>query len=214
MHYSRSQNFSCARGKPSQVRCFSNDNKDKFCVLENARIDFSKMYVTENAASVINRSQRKFYNSFLTVDCTDEQSGSEHSEFTFPYLFSDSLPSPAARCDHTIMGTVMMYSHDNIRNICHTMQDLMSVLLILWLQRVARHSEQITFLNVDSLRLYNNNNDEINQFFEPYKRMFPPILKGISFGKDSLCIQRLLLQPIPPRVCLSCNYIEPAMSTR
>ena len=200
MHYSRSFNFTCAKGKPSSVQCFSNDNKDKFCIVNNARIDFSKMSVTENSASVINRSKRKFDRTFLTVDCAEQgDRDKEQAEFTFPHLFSTSLPA-GAQCDSSIMGTVMMYSHDNIRNICHTMQDLMSVLLILWLDRAAGHSKDITFLNVDSLRLYNNNNDEINDFFEPYKRMFPPLLKGISFGSKTLCIQRLLIQPIPPRV--------------
>jgi len=167
-------------------------------VLEKAKIDFSQMSSTENAASILNRSKRKFTKSFLTVDCQKTSSTSQ-PEFVFPHLFSDSLSHPH-HCDHTIMGTVLMYSHDHIHNICHTMQDLMNVLLIMWLQGTARHPEQVTFLNVDSLRLYNNNNDIINDFFQPYQRMFPPIRKGVDFGTKTVCVQRLLLQPIPPKV--------------
>lgn len=172
-------------------------------MLEHAKIDFSKMSAVKSLEAVLHPNQRRFEKSFLTVDCADEDASPtrKQPEFTFPHLFSDALSSPAY-CDVTLSGTVLLYSHDHIHNICHTMQDFMNVLLILWMEGAARHSEQITFLNVDSLRLYNNNEDLINGFFEPYKKMFPaPLLRGLDFESKSVCIQRLLTQPIPPKVC-------------
>ena len=68
---------------------------------------------------------------------------------------------PTQRCDYVINGTVLLYSHDDIRNLGHTMNDIMNVYLLRWLHRIGRHSNQITFLNVDSFNLGHNHHDTI-----------------------------------------------------
>jgi hypothetical protein len=66
--------------------------------------------------------------------------------------------------------------------------------------------------------LGHNFKDEPNAFFDIYKRNFNSILKGVDFGSSTLCVQKLLIQPIPPRFFiweswftdLPCSFVGPS----
>ena len=81
----------------------------------------------------------------------------------------------------------------------------MNVWVMLWMAGVARHSKQITFLNVDSFNLGHNfhdggpNDAKTSHFYETYIHNFHTILKGIDFGKSTVCMQRVMMQPSPPK---------------
>lgn len=101
-------------------------------------------------------------------------------------------------CDYVINGTTLVFSHDDIRNAGHFIADLMNVWVVLWMGKAAASTKQISFLNIDSFNLGHCFNDEPNHFFETYFRTFGSFLKGSSFGGKTICLQRALLQPLPP----------------
>ena len=115
----------------------------------------------------------------------------------FSYLYQPYISSD--KCDYIHNGTVLMYSHDHISNLGHTLNDIMNVWVMLWLENIARISKDINFLNIDSFSLGNNHYDKTNIFFTTYYQNFNDILKGIDFHKKTLCIQKLLIQPTPPK---------------
>jgi len=109
----------------SKVECFDNANADRFCVLEKAKIDFSKMKTVVRSESQGYRTNtRVFEKDFLSIDCpapTSSQAGSDGGLdtkfFPFPHLFSTLVTSPNAQCDYVMNGTVMLFSHDDISNL-------------------------------------------------------------------------------------------------
>ncbi len=97
-------------------------------------------------------------------------------------------------------GTVLLYSHDDIRNLGHTMNDIMNVFLLRWLHRIARHSDRVTFLNVDSFNLGHNHHDTIsNPFYTTYNKTFDVMVRGRDFGARTLCLQNVIMQSSPPK---------------
>jgi hypothetical protein len=96
--------------------------------------------------------------------------------------------------------TVLLYSHDDISNLGHTMNDILNVWTMMWISGIARHSKSIVFLNADSFKLGHNHHDDLTcPFYATYNYTFQKMLKGADFKDSSVCIQRLLLQPTPPK---------------
>lgn len=182
--------FNCPAEAISRISCHANDNKDKFCTIENAQIDFSKARKVQRPG---NTPSKHFDKKFLSADC----GGSVPKDFPFSHLYSSQISSK--RCDYVHNGTVLMFSHDDIRNLGHTLNDIMNVWIMLWMDGVARDSHSLNMLNIDSFKLGHNFDDEPNVFFLPYKKNFNSIMKGIDFGASTLCVQKLLIQPLPPR---------------
>lgn len=201
----------CEKGRSSQLNCYKNDNLDVFCMMNNVQIDFSKWRTVQRPG---NTDSKSFARNFISGDC----SASRETEplFPFPHLFSPRLSS--SRCDYIHNGTVLLYSHDDIRNLGHTLNDIMNVWVMLWLSGIARHSEAINILNVDSFKLGHNWQDQPNGFFNIYRRNFHEILKGVDFKDKTLCIQKVVFQPIPPRffiweswfIDLPCSSLGPS----
>ena len=107
---------------------------------------------------------------------------------------------PTQKCDFVINGTTVLYSHDDITNLGHTMNDIMNVWVMLWMNNLARSSNDMTFLNVDSFKLGHNHFDALTcPFYKTYNNSFHAMLRGESFSNSNICLQKVLVQPIPPR---------------
>lgn len=202
--------FGCSKGRQSDQTCYRNDNTDVYCVLKNAQINFSRFTKYSRPGTT---PSKRFERDFLSTDCNDKQ---EEPVFPFKYLYSPQLSSQ--KCDYVHNGTVILYSHDDIRNLGHTLNDVFNVWVMLWLAGVARQSKQLNMLNIDSFKLGHNFDDEPNAFFLSYRKNFNGILKGHDYLGKTLCVQELIIQPIPPRffiweswfIDLPCSFIGPS----
>lgn len=203
----------------SSIHCHVSSNDEKFCTMTHAAIDFSKMKDVTGG----HVDSRSFEKGFLSVNCPVNSPESEISfkkkYFPFPEFLSFD---PATRCDVRVNGTTLLYSHDEIRNFCHTLQDIMNVWMLLWLLTSSSSSSSslskdmgknnadimnfgrmqpsdVTFLTVDALRLYNNFHDKMSPFYEMYQRNFKQFLPGVEFGSKTVCFDELILQALPPK---------------
>lgn len=184
----------CKPGSSSSVTCRDNENGDRQCTFKNAQINFAYMYDSPRPAPAVTPS-KKFKKGFFSVDCRHETAD---NFLKFEHLYSSALPTQ--KCDYVINGTVLLYSHDDIRNLGHTMNDIMNVYLLRWLHRIARHSNRITFLNIDSFNLGHNHYDTIsNPFYSMYNRTFDLMVRGRDFGTKTLCMQNVIMQSSPPK---------------
>jgi hypothetical protein len=199
----------------SSMQCYVNENMDKFCVLENVMIDFSKAHKVEKGGNFI--ASKKFRQDYISMDCHE---GGKEPGFTFPHLLSPSRSvSSRDTCDYVIDDTVLLFSHDNVRNMAHTLNDVLNVWLMLWLDGKAGSVSEIPLLTIDALKMYNNFDDTVNQYFTTYVRNFATILRGTDFGPTgTLCLRRVLTQPLPARGFvwenwhkdLPCSFIGPS----
>lgn len=202
--------LSCETSRKSKITCHKNDNQDKFCVIEKAQIDFSKYKKYSRSGTT---PSKKYENNFISADCG---AGKAPEGFPFKHLYTPQVSSQ--QCDYVHNGTVLMFSHDDIRNLGHTLNDIMNVWVMLWMDGLARDSHLINMLNIDSFKLGHNFDDQPNAFFLPYTKNLNSILKGFDFGTSTLCVQRLLVQPLPPRFFiweswftdLPCSFIGPS----
>lgn len=176
----------------SSVDCYFSDSNDHFCVLKHAQIDFTKFRKVPNPISKY--PKRDFDKDFLSINCQKEIT-LEH--FRMDYLFTTN--PKAFTCDEYVPGTTLLYSHDHILNLAHTMNDFMNVWMMLWLDNSAFHSHNITFLNVDSLRLYHDHDDQINAFFYGYQKNFKELKRGFDYKGKTVCFEKLLTQPLSPK---------------
>ena len=207
----RMEGLRCSASKSSDMLCYKNDNNDVYCSIKNAQINFAKARKVSRGG---NTPSKKFQNDFLSADCKDHVAVED--AFPFPHLYSPSVSS--SRCDYVYNGTLLMYSHDDIRNLGHTLNDVFNIWIMLWMQGIARYEHQIEMLNIDSFKLGHNFDDQPNAFFTTYAKTLRGILKGIDFGEKTLCVKELMVQPIPPRffiweswfVDLPCSFLGPS----
>jgi hypothetical protein len=144
----------------------------------------------------------------MTIDCNNKNDVLE--QFTFPYLISSTSSSSSSHsrsaghekynihdneyknmdniCDNILNGTIILFSHDNIRNMGHTMNDILNVWLMLWLDYQASNMHNLSLLTIDALKLYNSFDDIINHFFTTYQKSFSHIYQGSLFHKETLCV--------------------------
>jgi hypothetical protein len=197
-------------GRTSDVNCMKNDNNDVYCEISNAMIDFSKV---EKISRPNNTPSKKFKSNFLSADCKADKM---ETDFPFPHLYSPQLSQQ--HCDYFYNGTLLMYSHDDIRNLGHTLNDVMNVWVMLWMSGIARHAKSVDMLNIDSFKLGHNFDDQPNSFFSTYRQSMHEIFKGVDFQGKTLCAKKLLVQPTPPRffiweswfVNMPCSFIGPS----
>lgn len=79
-------------------------------------------------------------------------------------FYQPAVRPDSTRCDYVVDGTVLAYSHDDIKNLGHTMSDFLNVWLMLWLAQYGGHARDIHFLNIDALRMGHNYHDVLGQF--------------------------------------------------
>ncbi len=200
----------CGSGRTSDVNCMKNDNHDVYCEISNAMIDFSRV---EKVSRPNNTPSKKFQSNFLSTDCKADKM---ETDFPFPHLYSPQLSSK--RCDVVYNGTLLMYSHDDIRNLGHTLNDIMNVWVMLWMSGLAKHAKSVDMINIDSFKLGHNFDDKPNHFFSTYRKSMHEIFRGIDFQGKTLCAKKLLVQPTPPRffiweswfVDMPCSFVGPS----
>ena len=205
--------FQCKDNKPSKVNCIRNDNADVFCALENVQINFQASRKEIRGKGRTNSKQ--FRNDFINTDCSGP--GSEApAGFPFSHLYTPHITNP--HCDYMHNSTVLMFSHDDIRNLGHTLNDIFNVWVMMWLDGLAGSSQSLDMLNIDSFKLGHNFDDQPNAFFLPYQKNLRRIFKGVDFADKTLCLKRVLLQPLPPRffiweswfVDMPCSFVGPS----
>ncbi len=198
------------KGK-SKIYCYENVNNDRFCVVEDVQINFKLM--RNDTKPGIGSFSRLFDKGFISTDCDD----------TLP-LYKQlnqlhSSPLVSNQCDYTLMGNTIIFSHDRADNVGHFMQDIMNVWVLLWVTKLARYSINTSFLNIDAiLDGYFSFNDEPNQFFNLYYHNFLSVIKGSSYGDKTVCIKRVIFQPLQPVLFVrdgwnadqKCSFIGPS----
>lgn len=79
-------------------------------------------------------------------------------------MYAPSVNPSHTQCTHFINETVLVYGHDDIKNLGHSMSDFMNVWTMLWLSGLGDYSHEIAFLNMDAIRMGHNYYDELGQF--------------------------------------------------
>jgi hypothetical protein len=93
---------------------------------------------------------------------------------------------------------VVVYGHDNIKNLGHSLSDFMNVWLMLWLSNLGDKMKGVTFLNADAIRMGHNYYDDLGKFGRHYELAFREVLKLSHFPTDAkLCVKQLLFMPRP-----------------
>lgn len=142
----RDDSIRCDAEKTSQIICSKNDNSDRICVFHNLQIDFNRYKFRKRPNPTPSKS---FDANFLSGDCSDTRKTEEN--FPFHYLYSNQLSS--STCDYVHKGTVLLYSHDDIRNLGHTLNDILNMWVMLWYAQLARYVNYVTIMNIDSFKL-------------------------------------------------------------
>jgi hypothetical protein len=199
---------------PAKIQCYRNDLHDQYCVFYQAKINFAKMRKVPHSTGIPSRA---FEKDFLAIQCPG-QSTAEIPDFKLGHLYSSHGNGGDNSCDVMIPGTTILYSHDNIRNMCHTWNDILNVWLLLWLQDEAEKINQVTFLTVDAMKLYNNFDDQINEFYTEYYNHFKQIKRGLDYNNQQVCFEKLITQSLPSRGFvwenwqqdLPCSFVGPS----
>jgi hypothetical protein len=131
-------------------------NNAKACVFENVLLDFSKMHDVKRPGRTDSRSWDK---GFLGTHCDR----ATHRDIDY-YEFYEAVVGPGSRCDYVINETVVVYGHDDIKNLGHSMSDFMNVWAMLWLSGLGSYAKDIVFLNMDAIRMGHNYYDDLGKF--------------------------------------------------
>ena len=200
------------KGK-SKIHCYESVNNDRFCVVEDVQINFKLM--RNDTKPGISSFSRLFDKGFISTDCGDTGMLPLYEQLN--QLHSSQLVS--SQCDYTLMGNTIIFSHERANNVGHFMQDIMNVWVLLWVTKLARYSIYTSFLNIDAiLDGYFSFNDEPNQFFNLYYHNFLNVIRGSSYGNKTLCIKRVIFQPLQPVLFVrdgwdadqKCSFIGPS----
>lgn len=108
---------------------------------------------------------RSWERGFISADCGEL--GKDDIGYSLLYK-PDIEGRESAVCDYVFNETVLMYSHENIRNVGHMVADYLNVWLMLWLSGAGRDAKDVTFLNIDSVGALKKGKyfaDQPNHFF-------------------------------------------------
>jgi len=82
----------------------------------------------------------------------------------------------------------------------HSMNDFMNVWAMMWLSSTGEYASDMSFLNIDAIRMGHNYHDELGAFGRHYELEFARVLKATDFferNKPRVCFKRLIMQPRP-----------------
>jgi hypothetical protein len=96
-------------------------------------MNFRKMRARNTDGS----SQRLWERGFLASDCGFE--GKDEIEGYFSQYKPDIEGQNDAVCDYMFREPVIVYSHDNIKHLGHTMNDMLNIWTVLWLSQHAKN---------------------------------------------------------------------------
>jgi hypothetical protein len=134
-------------------------------------------------------------------------------------MYGPVINSSSATCDYTFTNPVLLYSHDEVHNLGHTISDFMNVFAMLWLSGLGPHAHSVSFFNVDAIREGAAYKDETTAFFKHYELSFKEILKASQFGPNAkLCFKQLVFMPRPLLLFtwdgwwqdMKCSYVGPS----
>lgn len=95
----------------AQVRCKDSSNQARFCAFENVLVDLSKMHDIKRPGRT---DSRRWDKGFLATHCSAEKRDINYYEF-----YASSVRPATEKCDFVMNETVVMYGHDDIRNLGH-----------------------------------------------------------------------------------------------
>lgn len=169
-------------------------------------MNFQKVRKRKTQDGLIVRSWER---GFLSADCGDM---APDDIGYLPLYKPDIEGRDEAVCDYVFNETVLMYSHENIRNFGSTVNDYVNVWTLLWLADMAQSSRDVTLFHVDGIgKRSKYTADSINQYFKTYNVSFRRVVKAIDFvspaqnmeGAAKLCFKRLIAQHRPPLAYLA-----------
>lgn len=201
----------CQDRSTSKATCYDNENQDRFCVMENVQINFNMIRDRDRGSQTT--KSKDFEKGFLSIDC-----GAPDTFLKWSHLFSTQIQSNK-QCDYIINGTTVVYSHDDMSNVGHTLNDIMNVWTLLWLTGTTRYQDEMTLLNIDSFNLGHNLNDDVsNPFYTIYHKTFQKMIPGSGFGDKTVCLQRGVFQSQPQKMFVwdswnkdsACSLLGPA----
>jgi len=183
-------------GANSKITCYDSAYPvSRFCIFDNAMMNFKRTRIMTRADG---NPSRVFEKGFLAADCgyTAKES------IGYLQIYKPDIDgSTDAICDYVFNETVLVYSHDNIKNLGHSMlADFMNVWTMMWLSGNSRKSKDITLLNIDGIfkSTVHYNHDKTNQYFITYEKNFHRIIRASQFGSDAtVCFKKLIMQPKP-----------------
>lgn len=74
-----------------------------------------------------------------------------------------------------------------------------NIWLLLWLENLADRIGEVNLLTVDAMKLYNNFDDTVNDFFTTYRHFFRSIMRGLDYKGKKVCFEELITQSLPSR---------------
>lgn len=107
---------------------------------------------------------RSWERGFISADCGELAK----DDIGYSLLYKPDIENKdSAVCDYVFNETVLVYSHENSRNVGHMVSDYLNVWLMLWLSGLSRDAKDITFLNIDSISAKKGKYyaDQTNHFF-------------------------------------------------
>jgi hypothetical protein len=142
----------------SKVICRDSLNNQRVCVFENVLMDFSKL---KNVRRPGRSDSRAWDKGFLTTDC--DPVNSLDIDY-YKYFYQPGIQTKAVSCDYVINETVLVYGHDDTKNLGHSMSDFMNVWAMLWLSGLGNYAQEMVFLNMDAIRMGHNYYDDLGRF--------------------------------------------------
>ena len=195
----------CEANAYSKINCYDAPiGKSRLCIFYNAMMSFKKMRKRKQGGEMSRSWERGSslcvrttvlvtctYTDpliplgFLSADCGDF--GKDDIGYSLLYK-PDIEGREDAVCDYFFNETVVVYSHENIRNYGQMLTDYMNVWTMLWVAGVSADSKDITFLNIDALgqaKKGKYNSDMPNAFFKTYDVSFRRVLRALHFAEPS-----------------------------
>lgn len=91
---------------------------------------------------------RSWERGFLSADCGD----TAPDDIGYLPLYKPDIDGREnALCDYVFNETVLVYSHDNARNVHHMVGDYLNVFASLWLAGDAPFASEVSLFNIDGL---------------------------------------------------------------
>lgn len=183
----------------SRITCRESRSLARACVFDNALLDFSKL---TNVKRPGRSDTRKWDAGFIGTHCD----ANLHQHLNYYHFIAPTAVPPATttrtapQCDYVLNRTVVIYGHDDAKNLGHTMSDFMNVWAMLWLAGLGTHAKDLVFLNTDAIREGHNYYDELGALQTHYDKQFHSVLKAHDFysqDRPRVCVKRLLVQPQP-----------------
>jgi len=183
----------------SKVVCGADIKTSTFCRYSNVLVDFGK--------AKIHGASRSFERGFVTT-YGQLVKGVEFP--AIPGLAHVSVPAHSVApmpCDVTEERPVFVMSNDDIFNLGHYMNDVMTVWNMIMLSQ--RDSKRALFINFDGIReggpagvgahrlMLSDKPDEHGPFGGYYESWFQEIRKATDYGTKKVCFKEIYFQPFP-----------------